>query len=87
MDPHRNQHQLLCAMLQRNSCFVKSKFCGCKKNFIDIVTVQGVSGRLPFLRLHAKQEAIATAHIPRNIRRSLKKASHGYSLNCNLIYY
>ena len=38
---------------------------------LTYVTVQGVSWRLPFLRLNAKQEAIATAHIPRNIRRSL----------------
>jgi len=37
-----------------------------------------VSGRLPFLRLVAKQEAEATAHIPRNICRILKKASPGH---------
>ena len=33
-----------------------------------------------------KQEAIATAHITRNIRRSLKKASHGYPLNSSIMF-
>jgi hypothetical protein len=49
-----------------------------RKSVFDGKQFRGVSGRLPFLRLVAKQEAEATAHIPRNICRSLKKASPGH---------